>query len=103
MGQRETIVQYLVSGGIVVPVVVLTGIVAMLGSAAIPVAVTMMSLGFAALVVAKWPLSRKEFWLSFGPSGLAPLGRKLYWAAYVMLACGLLVVLLGFAFARLPA
>jgi hypothetical protein len=97
MGQREAIAQFLVSGGIMVPVVVLAGTAAMLGPAVVPVAVAVIWVGFASLVIAKWPFSRKEFWLSFGPRRLPPVRRKLYWAAYCMLGCGLLLILFGLA------
>jgi hypothetical protein len=103
MGQREAIAQYLVSGGIMVPVIVLSGTAAMLGRATVPVALTVLWIGFATLVIAKWPLSRKEFWVSFGPSRLSPPRRKLYWAAYCMLAFGLLLALFGLVSARIPA
>ena len=101
MGQREAIVQYLASGGIMAPVIVLSVTAAMLGPAAIPVAIGVTWLGFAVLVIAKWPLPRKRFWLSFGPRHLSATRRKLYWCAYMILASGLLLTLFGFAFLRI--
>jgi hypothetical protein len=101
MGQREAIVQYLVCGGIIAPVIVLSLTAALLGPAAIPVAIGVMWLGFAVLIVAKWPLPRRTFWRSFGPAHLSAARRKLYWCAYMLLASGLLLTLFGYAFLRL--
>ncbi len=93
MGQRSAIVMFLIGGCILVPVALITVAGVLLGRAAIPVAFALLIIGVACLVTAKWPLIRNRQLVSFGSSQLSPHGRKLYWAAYTIIACGVLVAI----------
>jgi hypothetical protein len=92
MGQRSAIVMFLfVGGGIMVPIMLLAVASASLGSLAIPVATLTLGVGFACLVTAKWPELRAGHFVSFGPRRLSSARRKLYWLAYIVLSCSLLL------------
>ena len=64
---------------------------ASLGPLAMPVAAVALAVGFVCLVTAKWLELRAGHLVSFGPRRLSPARRKLYWLAYVVLSCGLLL------------
>ena len=89
MGQRSAIVMFLVSGGIVVPVVVLALLAGSLGRSVMPAAVLVQVIGLACLVFAKWPELAAGRYFSFGPKRLSARGRKLYWSGYALIGCGL--------------
>ena len=48
-------------------------------------------LGLLLLIMAKWPLFRKNVWFSFGPQKLDSSNRKIYFQAYKILSAGVIV------------
>ena len=89
---------FLFAGGIMIPFVLLIMAAVALRQTSIPVALSALSVGLGCLVAAKWQQYRKGTWLSFGPQKLSPRGRKLYWSAYVLIVCGIVLTLAAVPF-----
>ena len=53
-------------------------------------------LGLSLLIVAKWPLFRKNVWISFGPQKLDAANRKIYFQAYKVLSAGVIINVIAF-------
>ena len=94
MGQRSAIAMFLLSGGALVPLAVIAGV---LGRVAFPVGVLLQIAGVACLVHAKWPELVAGHFFTFGAKRLSRSGRRLYWFGYVLIGCGLLLALLSLA------
>ena len=90
---------FLFSGGIVVPVVVLTIISDSLGRSALPVAMLAQVVGLVCLAFAKWPELAAGHLFSFGPRRLSARGRKFYWSGYALIGFGLVLALSSLAHA----
>jgi len=99
MGQRSAIIMFLASGGIVIPIVLLTVIAGSLGRSALPVAMLVQVVGVSCLVFAKWPEFAAGHLMSFGPKRLSSRGRRLYWYGYALIGGGLVLAFASLAYA----
>ena len=93
MGQRSAILTFLLGGGLLLPVALLVLFAESLGSTAVPVGLGAASWGAALLIRAKRRLLVAGEVFSVGTARLSPFERRLYWWAYGLVSCGLLLSL----------